>query len=678
MEAFIFETVQMVEDLEQVVLNSEKESSFSSDDINCIFRIMHTIKSSAAMMLFKNISSLAHSTEDLFYYIREKKPAYVDQSKLTDIVLEGIDYIKNEMDSIQAGQREDTDVSALLARVKSCLAELKEANDDGSTTAASTSSTATPAVQRYYISAEPTPVRKGKRYMVMIFFEADCEMENVRAFTVAHHLKDLAEDIEYYPPDIIADAASAEVIRKEGFQLLFSSERSMDELREFFMQTAFLSRLELEEYEVEPVEEQPEAKGPPRQIVLDDGPEPAVSIPEKVERTPPPATSKQSIISVNVAKLDKLMDLVGELVITQAMVTQNPELTALLPDSFYKSARQLQKITDELQDTVMSIRMVPLGPTFHKMNRIVRDAGKTLAKDVALSIVGEETEVDKNIIEHISDPLMHLIRNSLDHGIEPASERKAAGKPEQGTILLEAKNSGGDVWIIVKDDGRGLDRAKILQKARANGLTTKQDNELTDKEIYSFIFLPGFSTKDAVTELSGRGVGMDVVTKNIEKIGGIIQIDSRHGEGTTISIKIPLTLAIIDGMNIRVGQSRYTIPTTAIRQSFRARADDIIRDPHGNEMLIIRGECYPIIRLHSIYKIKTEVTKLEEGISILVDNNGTGACVFADELLGQQQVVVKALPRYIKKIKGLAGCTLLGDGNISLILDIGGVTSYYA
>ena len=304
------------------------------------------------------------------------------------------------------------------------------------------------------------------------------------------------------------------------------------------------------------------------------------------------------------------------------------------------------------------------------MNRIVRDMSKKLNRKVHLEIIGEETEVDKNIIEHISDPIMHLIRNAVDHGIEPEAERLAMGKSEHGNITLEAKNSGGDVLIIVKDDGRGLNREKIIEKARANGLLTGSVDELSNREVFSFIFLPGFSTKENVSEFSGRGVGMDVVTKNIEKIGGTVSVDSVPSQGTTITIKVPLTLAIIAGMNIRVGKSIYTIPTIAIRECFRPGENDVFSDPDGREMIMIRGQCYPILRLHSFFKVKTDVVHMHQGIIIVVENNNESVCLFADELLGEQQVVVKALPNYIRKVQGLAGCTLLGNGTISLILDV--------
>ena len=304
---------------------------------------------------------------------------------------------------------------------------------------------------------------------------------------------------------------------------------------------------------------------------------------------------------------------------------------------------------------------------------------KNSTRKFSLQLIGQETEVDKNIIEHISDPLMHLIRNSIDHGIEMPSERETKGKPRIGTITLEAKNAGGDVLIIIRDDGEGFNKDRILAKAREKGLIKGSEEEITDKEIYNLVFLPGFSTNENVTEFSGRGVGMDVVVKNIEAVGGAIAADSVPGKGTTITLKIPLTLAIIDGMNIKVGDSRYTIPTTAIKESFRPKMTEVIVDPDNNEMIMVRGQCFPILRLHDVYHVQTDVTDFEDGIIIMVEQDNKILCIFADGLIGQQQVVVKALPAYIRNtntISGLAGCTLLGDGSISLILDVAGLIGF--
>lgn len=678
LDMFIFETTQLIEQLEQSAIGSEKSSCYTENAINEIFRIMHTIKGSSAMMLFENISSLSHAMEDMFYFIREERPKNIDYLKLTDMVLKGVDFIKTEVDKITSKKKPDGDAFELMSQIKNFLSELKQNNLISKVISGELQCDVIDIPEKYDINKDILNSSKKNAYKAVIYFEEDCEMEDIHAFTVVNTIKDIADGVHYVPDDVDDGNDSVEIIRKEGFKIYFKSDNTFDKIHSILMGTVFLKDLQLTQ--LEDHEEFNESKKI-KQIILDH-PYPEKSKQAAVSKNKENTqqfSSHQNIISVNVSKLDKLMDLIGELVISEAMVIENPDLTGLNLDSFHKASRQLQKITNELQDIVMSIRMVPLSTTFQKMNRVLRDMCKKLNKEVELKIIGQETEVDKNIIDHISDPLIHIIRNSIDHGIEAAKERLSVGKPNVGTVTLEAKNAGGDVLIIVKDDGRGLNKEKILKKAKENGLINRPENELTDKEIYSYIFLPGFSTKEKITEFSGRGVGMDVVTKNIGTIGGIISVDSTYGEGTIITLKIPLTLAIINGMTMKVGQSRYTVPIMNIKESFKAKSSDIIKDTDGNEMILIRSQCYPILRLHEIYRIETEIINISDGIILMVENEGKSICIFADELLGENQVVVKALPNYFrnfKKIRGLAGCTLLGDGGISLILDISDLINY--
>jgi two-component system chemotaxis sensor kinase CheA len=671
LEVFIFETSQQLEQVEQSVLETETLKAYPTDTINEIFRIMHTIKSSAAMMLLNNISVLAHTTEDLFYFIREDKPNDLDMTSLSDLVLESIDFMKQELDKIENGNDADGDPKDLINRIKEHLTKLKKLNNLEDVVKVKDE----PVKEQYYISSSRT-VKKNlkKTYQAVLRFEEDCGMENIRAFTVVHNLKDITADVTSIPEDVINDVDCVEIIRKDGLILFIKTEEPEEKLLALFKTMAFIEAVELHEYhekdDLQPAQNQIRLAGE------------EIKIPTAKEKPPAKNSSSvgshqsQGMISVSVEKLDKLMNMVGEIVISEAMVIHNPDLNGLVLDNFKKSALQLKKITDELQDMVMSIRMVPLGPTLHKMNRIVRDVSKKLNKEITLKIIGEDTEVDKNIIEKIGDPLMHLVRNSADHGIENAQDRILQGKPGTGTITLEAKNAGGEVLILIKDDGKGLNKEAIMRKAMENGLGGEELGEMSDQEIFNLIFQPGFSTKEAVTEFSGRGVGMDVVAKNIESVGGKILIDSMEGKGTVITLKIPLTLAIIEGMNIKVGRSCYTLPIMSIKESFIPKPDEVFTGPDNNEMIMIRGQCYPILRLHERYKVKTEATKIEEGILIMLEGDARTFCLFADELLGEQEVVVKALPKYIsrmKKIDGLAGCTLLGDGNISLILDVDGL-----
>ncbi len=677
-EAYVYETSQIVETLEQLMISSEKDGIFSDDAINEIFRFMHTIKGSSAMMMFDVISTLSHKVEDIFFVLREEDNVEYDFTLLVDVILESIDFFKIELMKIKEGETPDGNVEELIEKVSEYHAGIK--GEDKSKTArgkAAKSKAASKPVetekQKYYIAPSKTKVN-AKCYKANVKFKKDSEMENIRAYTVIHNIVDLVEEVVYKPNDIIDNDQTIDEIRANGFKLACQSTALEEDVRTYLEGTIFLESLEFEEIPAE--EYQQLAREYKDEEIAEEIKIPKTSkkYVEKKVKAETTTSTKQSIISVNVEKLDNLMDMVGELVIAEAMVTQNPEVTDLEIESFDKSSRQLHKITGELQDLVMAIRMVPLSTTFMKMHRIVRDMTRRLEKDVALEVYGEETEVDKNIIEKIGDPLMHLIRNSLDHGIESEEVRLEAGKNSKGTITLEAKNSGSDVLIIIKDDGKGLDKQKLYDKASLQGIVNRPFKDMSDKELYNLILHPGFSTKEQVTEFSGRGVGMDVVAKNIESVGGTVIVDSEFGVGTTVILKIPLTLAIIEGMNIKVGDIRFTIPIVTIRESFRPKNSEIFEDTEGNEMIMVRGLCYPILRLHDFYKIPTEIKTYNEGILIMVEDDDRSCCVFADELLGQQQVVVKTLPDYVKKykqVKGLGGCTLLGDGNISLILDVG-------
>ncbi len=660
LDLFIFETFEMIEKLQQLIMNSEKEKTLTEPDINEIFRIMHTIKGSSGMMMFDNISRISHKLEDIFYFIRESKPNNIDYSMLTDMMLEGSDLIKEETDKIDNNHEADGDFTQFINKADDFLNSLKVSNGETNEIKKEEKLVSSSESTKFYIANDKSTISNEQCYTVKLFFEANCEMENIRCFTVVHNLKEIANVIYFYPEDIIENNDSCEIIREQGFLVSFTSKHTKDELNDYFSQTIFLSRLEIEETidESKVIESTNSMKISKEELK------------KEIKQTATQPTHKQNLINVDVEKLDKLMDLVGELVISEAMVTKNSDLQGLNLDSFYKAARQHRKRLNDLQDVVMSIRMVPLSPTLNKMNRIVRDMCKKLEKDAELILIGQDTEVDKNIIEHISDPLMHIVRNSMDHGIESSDERTAIGKHPKGKIIIEAKNTGGEVLIIIKDDGKGLDKDKILKKAKNNGLLKDKNHELSDKEIYSLIFVPGFSTNENVTEYSGRGVGMDVVTKEIEKIRGSVTVDSEREQGTTITIKIPLTLAIIDGMTIKVGNTNFTLPVTSIRQSFIIRKEEIVKDLNDKEMILIRGDCYSILRLHEIYNIRTETINIEDGIVIMVEDGGKTKCIFADKLLGEQQVVIKALPDYIKNVKGVSGCTLLGDGNISLILDV--------
>ncbi|MEE9555595.1 MAG: chemotaxis protein CheA [candidate division Zixibacteria bacterium] len=391
-------------------------------------------------------------------------------------------------------------------------------------------------------------------------------------------------------------------------------------------------------------------------------------------------SAQRQTIRVDIEKLDILLDLIGELVISEAMVAQNPDLKDLdhSLDRFEKSVLQLNKITRDLQDVATSVRMIPLSGTFRKMIRLVRDLGHKSGKKVELELIGEETEVDKTVIEKINDPLVHIIRNSLDHGMETTEERIKQNKSDVGKVTLEARYVGGEVWIIINDDGKGLNRDKLISKAIDRGIISGDGSEMRDDDVWQLIFHPGFSTADKITDISGRGVGMDVVKRNIEKIRGKVDVKSKAGQGTTVILRIPLTLAIIDGMIVKIGNTFYVIPIVAIKESFKIESNQITKMMDGQEIVNLRNQLIPVVRLHELLDLNEGSQELRKGIIVIVENEGETACLFVDEVVGQQQIVIKGLPEYVGNMNNVSGCTILGDGTISLILDVKGIISIAA
>lgn len=382
-------------------------------------------------------------------------------------------------------------------------------------------------------------------------------------------------------------------------------------------------------------------------------------------------------IRVDTGKLDKLFELVGELITAESMVANSPDLVGLHLDSFNKSFSSLSKISREIQETTMMIRMIPLEGLFQKMTRLVRDLSRKFGKPVNLLVSGQDTEMDKNVIEQVADPLVHILRNAIDHGIEGREARLAAGKPETGTIRLSAKYEGSEIWISVSDDGSGLDRERILRKATALGLAKEGDAAIPDRDVWGFIFEPGFSTAEKVSDVSGRGVGLDVVKRNIERIRGRVEIETAPGNGTEFTLAIPLTMAIVDGITVRVGMSRYSLPLGDIIEFAKVRDSQIIEAEGGGLAVNIRDEFLPLIRLHESFGVDGAVTDPEDGIIIVVQNDGRKACVLIDEVIGNQQIVVKSISEFIGKIDGISGCSILGDGGVSFIIDTAHLLSRY-
>ncbi|TGY97088.1 chemotaxis protein CheA [Petralouisia muris] len=694
LDMFLYESEQLLETLQNTVLEKKDEDCFDETSINEIFRVMHTIKGSSGIMMYENITKVAHKLEDVFYYLRESHPENVPHLELVDHVLDVADFITGELDKIKDGETPDGDETKIVEEIDKFLKRIKSGIEEKGNELPPENTYVEPS--QFYIA--PTGSESYKYYKASIYYRSDTQMCNIRAYTAVYSLKEITDDMEYMPDDIISNEDSGTVILEDGFHMLIKCQCSREEILSAIGDTSGMERVEINDCTQQEFEMGFHDHGPePIIIEMDDKEkkdagkkeekkEPApgdyvikgkeTGKGKKLVKNQPKPSPKQTYISVNVEKMDALMDMIGELVISEAVVLQNPDLKVPGLDltNFQKASGQLAKITTELQDVIMSMRMMPLTNTFQKMNRIVFDVSRKLGKDIELEVIGENTEVDKNIIEHISDPLMHLIRNSVDHGIEEKEDRIAAGKNPRGKITLEAKNEGGKVYIIVRDDGKGLNKEVLYNKARNNGLIGNRPmSDFTDKEIYQFITFAGFSTKEQVTEYSGRGVGMDVVVKNIQAIGGKLEIDSMEGAGSEMIMKIPLTLAIINGIVMQVGNSTFVIETNAVKEFVRINKDTIVREPDGEEYVMLRGECYPFIRLNEMYHLPGSNTDIEEGIVVVLEHENKYIGVFIDQLIAEQEIVVKPIPSYIKKVQGLSGCTQLGDGSIALILDIAGL-----
>jgi two-component system chemotaxis sensor kinase CheA len=674
LDMYLFEANSLLEQLDDILLRAESEQAFDKECIDEIFRIMHTIKGSSAMMQFNSIMTISHKVEDLFYYIRENGIDYKYNEQLVNLVFKFTDFIKAEISKIEEGQDLEENLEPFEAEILDFLNIIsgKTINEEKvSTINEEAALTQAAAIIEEEIEEKEISTNSNKKYAIKVIFDDDIGMENLRAYLIVNQLRETGIDFTYKPENVESISETAQEIIKEGFFVYINDKESVNAAVGVVREALNVKNYTVIEYNGEQAQSAKEAIPGAKSEASSQN----KNVNNKNSKNDSSKHSKQSLITVNLSKLDKLVNIVGELVIAESMVASDSEIKKLNSENFTKSTRQMRKLTDELQDIVMSLRMVPVSGIFQKMKRIVRDMGKELNKDVELILSGEDTEIDKTIVDGISDPIMHLVRNAMDHGIESEEERIKAGKDTKGTIKLSASNTGGEIHITVEDDGRGFESNKILAKAKLKDMLTKPESEYTPKEIFQFLMLPGFSTNEKVTEYSGRGVGMDVVKSNVEKVGGSVVLDSKESVGTIVTFKIPLTLTIVSGMQVVVGDSEFIIPIKNIQQSFKTVENEIIHNTDGSEMILIREKCYPIVRLNEFFSVKTDITNIEDGILILVESGDNSVCLFVDKIIGEQQVVVKPLPtilnRYNLKESGISGCSILGDGSINLILDIG-------
>lgn len=570
LDMYLFENQQLLEKLQETVLEQKDEECFDEDAINEIFRTMHTIKGSSGVMMFDNITKISHKLEDVFYVLREDHPANVPHLKLVEHVLEVADFITEELDRIQNGYTADSNLRDIIARLD---AFLKEIESENGTSAKKEEMKKDISAQRFYIA--PVAGNTSKFYCMELMFQEGTNLVHVHAYKVVYALKEIAEDLVYSPEDIISDESVSEEIMEHGFHVLLQTQSTEADIRSMIsngygIRTMDVFEITAAEYsqgfvdeeapqiiiDLESSVEEIEARVQrTQQQIIAEAKSKVLAPGDFVIQVKEPGKAKKlakdkkniekaAYMNVEIAKMDQLADLIGELIISQSAVLQNPDLqiSGLHLDDFNKSAAQMVKISTDLQNVIRSMRKVSLLNTFQKMNRIVFDASRNLGKDIEFVMAGETIEADKSIVEHISDPLMHLVRNAVDHGIETPEEKAQAGKNERSKIILSAKIESEMIWITVEDNGKGLDRNKIMDKARRQGLMdlNRPESAYTDKEVFEFITLPGFSTKENVTEYSGRGVGMDVVVSNLALVGGSLEIESEIGKGSKMSMVIPI------------------------------------------------------------------------------------------------------------------------------------------
>jgi len=645
--SFITEALEHIETIEINIVSLEQDPE-DKNTINSIFRPFHTIKGVAGFLNLRQIHHLTHQVENLLDDARNERIKVTPA--LTDLVLDAVDMVKKMIHDLQSSL--DNGRPAPADYGEKALIDRIHILQQGEAVKAEE-----PAVSRY-------AGQKIGDILVDQGLLSEDELETALQVQEGGRLRRLGEILVergVISPEGLEEALrlQAEVPDKKLGEILVEAGRAEPAA----VSSALKDQENLRERKLGEILIMEKRTGA-REVAE------ALREQKKAPEGGPAAAAHT--VKIDTIKLDNLVDLVGELVIAQSLIAANEKIRSLKDQKVVRDLNSMARITSELQRTAMGMRMVPIRQTFQKMIRLVRDLSRKSGKQVELTMSGEETEIDRNMVEAIYDPLIHMIRNSIDHGIEPPDLRAEKGKPIEGRIHLRAFHQGGHVVIEIEDDGQGLNRDKILVKAVERGLVGPEDN-LSDAAVYNLIFLPGFSTADKITDVSGRGVGMDVVKKAIDKLSGKVEINSRPDQGSTITIRLPLTLAIIDGMIVQVGQNRYILPTMAIHESFRPQPGDYHTVKGQGEMIKVRDSLLPLIRLNEILGVETSVTDPTKALVVVLENENQRRCVMVDEVLGKQEVVIKNLGQALKNVRTLAGGSILGDGRVGLILDVAGL-----
>jgi two-component system chemotaxis sensor kinase CheA len=712
---FFEESMESLDSMEQGLLSLSTENQ-DLDIINTIFRAAHSIKGGSGTFGFNDIAQFTHALETLLDEARDGKR--ILDTHTIDTLLKCCDCIRNMVNAHRHGTAADVNEANALSQIVQQILQGNSASPTSSTaaptapsinassiqtapaTAATTLGSAddilqndfdamfkdvAPAINPSTTIEKPTPtLATSSNSSWQIRFEPQCQIllsgnEPLRIFRELESLGKVTVSVDASRLPELADIVADECYLYWDIVLEGDVNKAqIDEVFEWVVDECNLQITQANTPQASSPESNHTVENSAPSVIAEAIETPATAIksveaPKLVsQKTDASADSSSSSIRVSIEKIDDLINLVGELVITQSMLSElgnNFDINKL--EQLKTGLDQLLGNTKELQESVMSIRMVPISFAFNRFPRMIRDYAVKTGKNVELTLSGEQTELDKTIMEQLSDPLTHLVRNAIDHGIESAEDRRLNGKSESGTIHLNAYHKGGNIIVEVSDDGHGIDAQKILAKAIQKGMVSA-DQQLTDNEIYDLIFEPGFSTAETVSDISGRGVGMDVVRRNLQAIGGRVEINTVVGKGTLFRIHLPLTLAILDGQLIRIGDDTFIVPLVSIIESLQMRSENINRVAGDMTLYRLREENIPIIPVYQEFGIRADNTVLERGLLIVVEGDGQKVGLVVDDLLAQQQVVIKSLATNYRRIEGISGATILGNGSVALILDIPG------
>ncbi|MDS1141102.1 chemotaxis protein CheA [Pusillimonas sp. SM2304] len=655
-ETFFDEADELLADMEQLLLGLDIDDP-DADQLNAIFRAAHSIKGGAGTFgCFGQLADTTHLLENLLDYIRRgEMPLRKD---MIDLFLETKDVLTEQVSAYRNAQQPDSEAyERICAQLRELALEKKDAS--APVAAASPAAAAPPPAP----AAASAPQQDAALPLCVSLTRLNPKDSEALAAEMA----------------LLGDVLHQEKT-PDSLTIWLSTTATSDDLQAVCCFIVNDDQVEIARRAVPaqaaaapapaPVEPEPQAaaapQAPPAQPKAAT---PVPAAPAKQENKAPAAASSSSTIRVGVEKVDQIINLVGELVITQAMLVQTAStLDPVLHDRLLNGIEQLERNARDLQEAVMSIRMMPMDYVFSRFPRVVRESAAKMGKQIKLTTYGQATELDKSLIERIIDPLTHLVRNSIDHGIESPEARKAVGKSPEGNMVLSAQHHGGQIVIEVSDDGAGLSRERILKKALSQGMAVSENTP--DDELWQLIFAPGFSTAEKVTDISGRGVGMDVVRRNIQGMGGHIQLSSRPGQGTSTRIVLPLTLAILDGMSVRVGEETFILPLSHVTESMQPSADQIRRISETEYVLHVRGEYLPMVALHNVFAVEGAETEITRSIAVVLQAEDVRFALLVDHLIGQHQVVVKNLESNYRKIPGVSAATILGDGSVALIVDV--------